>query len=91
MQKMHPFFMVRGPNVQKNHLIEPFNFVDLYNFFTEVLEIKTVPNNGTVPIYKDILIPGANTSVSSVILVAGKFYYLLWLLFGWLIALDVGA
>nr|XP_023015420.1 bis(5'-adenosyl)-triphosphatase enpp4-like [Leptinotarsa decemlineata] len=36
---MHPFFMARGPKIKKEHKVAPFHTVDLYNLFTEILEL----------------------------------------------------
>lgn len=89
MQKMHPFFMVRGPNIRKNHMIKPFNFVDLYNFFTEILRIKSIPNNGTTPIYKEILTQSTFGGVSSIILVTVAGVLLSLLLIGCAAAITI--
>ncbi|KRT80179.1 hypothetical protein AMK59_8696 [Oryctes borbonicus] len=89
MQKMHPFFMVRGPNIRKNYMIKPFNFVDLYNFFTEILRIKSVPNNSTTPIYKEILTQSTFNGVSSIILITVAGVLLSLLLIGCAVAITV--
>ncbi|KAJ8977908.1 hypothetical protein NQ317_012409 [Molorchus minor] len=44
---MHPFFMARGPKIKTKHEVAPFNTVDLFNLFTEILELPPLANNGT--------------------------------------------
>jgi hypothetical protein len=53
---MHPFFMARGPKIKKNHKVQPFGTVDLFNLFCEILEIASTKNNGTSDKITDILV-----------------------------------
>uniref|UniRef100_A0A6P7GL08 Ectonucleotide pyrophosphatase/phosphodiesterase family member 5-like isoform X5 n=1 Tax=Diabrotica virgifera virgifera TaxID=50390 RepID=A0A6P7GL08_DIAVI len=52
---MHPFFMARGPKIKKQHKVAPFHTVDLFNLFTQILEIPPLPNNGSMGNIVDIL------------------------------------
>jgi ectonucleotide pyrophosphatase/phosphodiesterase family protein 5 len=55
-KEMHPFFMARGPKIKKNHKVQPFGTVDLFNLFCEILEIASTKNNGTSDKITDILV-----------------------------------
>nr|CAH7712172.1 unnamed protein product [Callosobruchus chinensis] len=52
---MHPYFMARGPKIKKQHKVSPFHTVDLFNLFTELLELPQMANNGTLGNIVDIL------------------------------------
>ncbi|CAG2066610.1 unnamed protein product, partial [Timema podura] len=45
---MHPYFIARGPLIKKNHVIAPFDTVDLYSLFAHILNISAPPNNGSL-------------------------------------------
>ncbi|KAI4469818.1 ectonucleotide pyrophosphatase/phosphodiesterase [Holotrichia oblita] len=70
LSEMHPFFMVRGPKIRKNHMIKPFNFVDLYDFFAKVLKLKSVPNNGTRNLSGEIFVTNAFDGITSVVILS---------------------
>ncbi|KAJ8954061.1 hypothetical protein NQ318_004366 [Aromia moschata] len=53
--EMHPFFMARGPKIKKQHKVAPFHTVDLFNLFTEILELPPVANNGSLGNVVDVL------------------------------------
>ncbi|CAG9837258.1 unnamed protein product [Diabrotica balteata] len=55
VEAMRPFFMARGPRIKKQHQVPPFRSVDLYNLFTQILEIPKNPTNGSMWHIVDIL------------------------------------
>ncbi|KAJ8924970.1 hypothetical protein NQ315_001135 [Exocentrus adspersus] len=68
---MHPFFMARGPKIKPRHKVAPFNTVDLFNLFTEILEIPQTPNNGTFGNIVDILVEKhGQYSVGSILIIS---------------------
>lgn len=52
---MHPFFFSYGPLIKDKHKVKPFNTVDLYSLFCEILQITPQPNNGSLSNVIDIL------------------------------------
>lgn len=74
IKKMCSFFMIRGPNVYKNKLMDPFANIDLFNLFAKILKVEAPPNNGTQPIFKDMLISQAAHKTLSAILRIINFY-----------------
>lgn len=71
---MLPFFMARGPKIKVNHKVPPFDTVDLFNFFCEILEITPTKNNGTVSNIADIFFEKNGTySLSTILTIIGKF------------------
>lgn len=52
---MHPFFFSYGPNIKEKHKVKPFNTIDLYSLFCEILQITPQPNNGSLSNVIDIL------------------------------------
>lgn len=70
---MHPFFMARGPKIKNGHKVVPFHTVDLFNLFTEILELPHVSNNGTLDNIVDILTKNRGQySVGSILIISGK-------------------
>ncbi|KAJ8940355.1 hypothetical protein NQ314_010737 [Rhamnusium bicolor] len=68
---MHPFFMARGPKIKKEHKVAPFHTLDLFNLFTEILELPPLPNNGTLGNIVDILATNhGKYSVASILIIA---------------------
>ncbi|XP_057671675.1 bis(5'-adenosyl)-triphosphatase enpp4-like [Diorhabda carinulata] len=67
---MHPYFMARGPKIKSQHKVAPFHTVDLFNLFTEILELPQLPNNGSMGNIIDILSdkPG-RYSIGSILMV----------------------
>ncbi|KAJ3662358.1 hypothetical protein Zmor_006712 [Zophobas morio] len=63
-KEMHPFFMVRGPRIKINHKVSPFNTVDLFNLFCEILEIAPTKNNGTVANIANMFLARSNGKYS---------------------------
>ncbi|XP_022915908.1 bis(5'-adenosyl)-triphosphatase enpp4-like [Onthophagus taurus] len=41
IKEMYSFFIARGPKIRKNHKINPFNTVDLYSVFANILELQS--------------------------------------------------
>lgn len=74
MPAMRPFFMVRGPKIRKNHMVTPFNFVDLYNFFADILQVKSVPNDGTRHISQEILVMSGVSGITSIVIISSKIF-----------------
>ncbi|KAG5889423.1 hypothetical protein JTB14_032757 [Gonioctena quinquepunctata] len=70
---MHPFFMARGPKIKKAHKVAPFHTVDLFNLFTEILEIPPRSNNGSMGNIVDILVdkPGTYNISSMLVITVG--------------------
>lgn len=73
VSEMHPFFMARGPKIKKAHKVAPFQTVDLFNLFCEILELPPRPNNGST---KDIIkiLTEDGYGVGTVAIIAGKFF-----------------
>nr|CAD7411718.1 unnamed protein product [Timema poppensis] len=65
---MHPYFIARGPLIKKNHVIAPFDTVDLYSLFAHILNISAPPNNGSLANVVDMLVvmPSHLTATPSV-------------------------
>lgn len=61
---MHPFFFSYGPLIKEKHKVKPFNTVDLYPLFCEILQITPQPNNGSLSNVIDIL-KNSSTGISS--------------------------
>nr|CAD7202985.1 unnamed protein product [Timema douglasi] len=59
---MHPYFIARGPLIKKNHVIAPFDTVDLYSLFAHILNISAPPNNGSLANVVDMLVKLAQSS-----------------------------
>ncbi|KAI1700876.1 type I phosphodiesterase / nucleotide pyrophosphatase domain-containing protein [Ditylenchus destructor] len=46
---MHSIFFARGPEIQNGLVVEPFQNVELFNLFTDLLRLEPkFPNNGTL-------------------------------------------
>ncbi|CAH0546226.1 unnamed protein product [Brassicogethes aeneus] len=71
MKDMHPFFMARGPKIKKHHKVAPFNTVDLFDLFCEILDITPTHNNGTLANILDILSNNKNGkySIASILVI----------------------
>ncbi|XP_053394488.1 uncharacterized protein LOC123525750 isoform X2 [Mercenaria mercenaria] len=54
-KSMEALFLAYGPAFKWNQTIEPFENIELYNMFTEILNITAAPNNGTVGSLNHIL------------------------------------
>ncbi|KAI6219149.1 Ectonucleotide pyrophosphatase/phosphodiesterase C27A7.1 [Aphelenchoides fujianensis] len=55
-ETMKAIFFARGPNVRPATRVEPFQNVELFNFFTELLRLnKDVANNGTTGLLSHLL------------------------------------
>lgn len=75
---MKPFFLAHGPKIKKNHKVEPFNTVDLFSLFCEILEISASANNGSFANVADILVSAtSDTDVATTVLV-GKLPFALY-------------
>ncbi|XP_044256523.1 ectonucleotide pyrophosphatase/phosphodiesterase family member 5-like isoform X2 [Tribolium madens] len=70
VREMRPFFMARGPKIKVNHKVPPFNTVDLFNFFCEVLEIAPTKNNGSN--IGDIFIGTGKYSLTTILTITEK-------------------
>ncbi|XP_060581540.1 uncharacterized protein LOC132738125 isoform X2 [Ruditapes philippinarum] len=46
-KSMEALFLAYGPAFKWNKTIEPFENIELYNMFTDILNITAAPNNGT--------------------------------------------
>lgn len=68
---MHPFFFSYGPLIKEKHKVKPFNTVDLYPLFCEILQITPQPNNGSLSNVIDILksSSGISSQTKSVVIV----------------------
>jgi hypothetical protein len=81
---MHPFFMARGPKIKKNHKVQPFGTVDLFNLFCEILEIASTKNNGTSDKITDILVTQSGKySLTTILTITGTFIIFMFLSVGW--------
>lgn len=76
MVEMHPFFMARGPKIKKSYRVPPFHTTDLFNLFTEILEIPARSNNGTKENIIDMLIDNSRYNIGTIIVISSKFLYL---------------
>nr|CAD7442890.1 unnamed protein product [Timema bartmani] len=65
---MHPYFIACGPLIKKNHVIAPFDTVDLYSLFAHILNVSAPPNNGSLANVVDMLVvmPSHLTATPSV-------------------------
>lgn len=63
---MHPFFMARGPKIKKNYKIPPFETIDLFNLFCDILEVKPNKNNGTLSNIQSMVIHGSSKVLATV-------------------------
>nr|CAD7263357.1 unnamed protein product [Timema shepardi] len=72
---MHPYFIARGPLIKKNHVIAPFDTVDLYSLFAHILNISAPPNNGSLANVVDMLVvmPSHLTATPSVFFMVVSF------------------
>lgn len=53
---MHAIFFARGPNIRPHTILEPFQNIELFNLFAELLRITNdIPNNGTQGLLDEIL------------------------------------
>lgn len=68
---MHPFFFSYGPLIKEKHKVKPFNTVDLYPLFCEILQITPQPNNGSLSNVIGILksSSGISSQTKSVVIV----------------------
>lgn len=67
-KNMKPYFLAYGPKIRKNNQVAPFNTVDLFSLFCEILEIDAVPNNGSFKNVANILINEANTDTTTMVI-----------------------
>ncbi|CAD5223357.1 unnamed protein product [Bursaphelenchus okinawaensis] len=55
-ENMHAIFFARGPNIRPQTVLEPFQNVEYFNLWTELLRLnKDVPNNGTDGLLDEVL------------------------------------
>lgn len=80
MVEMHPFFMARGPKIKTSHRVSPFHTTDLFNLFTEILELPPRPNNGTEGNIIDILKDNSRYNIGTILVISGKFWLFLLIL-----------
>lgn len=52
---MHPIFLAHGPDFRKNITKQTMNFTDLYPLLCHLLDIRPLPNNGSLDNVKDML------------------------------------
>ncbi|RZC33902.1 bis(5'-adenosyl)-triphosphatase enpp4-like, partial [Asbolus verrucosus] len=82
-KEMRPFFMARGPKIKVNHKVAPFNTVDLFNLFCEILEITPTKNNGSVANIVDVLKSGnGKYSLSSILVITAGGIFIALILIG---------
>lgn len=62
---MHAIFFANGPQFKKNNKVAPFSSVDLFNLFCLILDINTIPNNGTMNSIVDLLVMEPNVNPHS--------------------------
>ncbi|KAL3119970.1 hypothetical protein niasHT_007098 [Heterodera trifolii] len=56
-EQMHAIFFARGPNIRKGVRIEPFQNVELFNLFIDLLRLpQNVPNNGTLGLLDPLIL-----------------------------------
>src|SRR5271169_4556465 len=46
---MRSIFLARGPALKYNYPVKPFDNIEVYGIMTNILGIKAIPNNGTLP------------------------------------------
>ena len=69
--------MAKGPAFKKNFTVDTFSLVDIYPLMCHILDIKPMPNNGSVEIINQLLInripvPGrANVYIEIIAVVLG--------------------
>ena len=66
LPSMKPIFYARGPNFKKNFQTSPFKSVDIYILICELLDVTPAPNNGTLEITREFLVPSQVGRGSSV-------------------------
>ncbi|KAI6199874.1 Ectonucleotide pyrophosphatase/phosphodiesterase C27A7.1 [Aphelenchoides besseyi] len=55
-KSMHAIFFARGPNIRPKVEVNPFQNIELFNFFAELLRLNNdVPNNGTDGLLSNLL------------------------------------
>ncbi|CAD5232824.1 unnamed protein product [Bursaphelenchus xylophilus] len=55
-ENMHAIFFARGPNIRPQTVLEPFQNIEYFNLFTELLRLnKDVPNNGTDGVLEEVV------------------------------------
>ncbi|GMR58839.1 hypothetical protein PMAYCL1PPCAC_29034, partial [Pristionchus mayeri] len=54
--EMEAIFYTMGPSIRPNITIAPFQNINLYNFFADVMQIRPSPNNGTAGLLDDLLV-----------------------------------
>ncbi|RWS09331.1 ectonucleotide pyrophosphatase/phosphodiesterase family member 5-like protein, partial [Dinothrombium tinctorium] len=52
---MHPIFFAQGPSFKTNYQVKPFDAVNLYSLFCNLLKINPAPNNGSLTSVQDML------------------------------------
>lgn len=53
---MRAVFFARGPNIRPESRVQPFQNVELFNLFVELLRLNPdVPNNGTAGLLDELL------------------------------------
>lgn len=60
---MLPFFIAKGPLLKKHYQVEPFDNVDLYSLFCEILSLPTPKTNGSLSNVVNMLIDGRGSSL----------------------------
>lgn len=68
---MKPYFLAYGPKIRKNNQVAPFNTVDLFSLFCEILEINAPPNNGSFENVANILINETSETNVTTLVVGG--------------------
>uniref|UniRef100_A0A914HHL7 Ectonucleotide pyrophosphatase/phosphodiesterase family member 3 n=1 Tax=Globodera rostochiensis TaxID=31243 RepID=A0A914HHL7_GLORO len=55
-EQMHAIFFARGPNIRKGIRLEPFQNVELFNLFIDLLRLpQNTPNNGTLGVLDGLI------------------------------------
>lgn len=76
LRSMNSFFIAKGPQIKTHHVVQPFDTVDLFHLFCEILEIPPPNVSGNRNNILDILVSHvpSNTvmSTSMIILIIGS-------------------
>ena len=55
-ENMHAIFFARGPNIRPGSVVQPFQNVELFNLFVDLMRLQhDVPNNGTLGVLDEVL------------------------------------
>ncbi|GMS79865.1 hypothetical protein PENTCL1PPCAC_2040, partial [Pristionchus entomophagus] len=57
---MQTIFYAVGPSIRSNITLAPFQNIQLYNLFADLMNIPAVPNNGTTGLLDDLLVKPPN-------------------------------